>query len=238
MGFHEHPDIDQKRRLTKRCAAHIVERAALYPFTHVAREIGISATTVREIATSTWMGIGAYEFETPRYLGIDELILRDKSDKGKPGPEKRAVFVDLESGRVLDILRDNTKKSVARWIAGLPDRHRIRIVTTDFEATYRETARVLLPDALIVVDKWHAMKGIFTALDGVRVETLRRNGQRVFNDDETKRIRNLLRASRIEASDKDHGDDPRQILTQGRLRPGAQADAEAAGRTAAARAAC
>ena len=37
---------------------------------------------------------------------------------------------------------------------------------------------------------------------------------------------------------KDHGDDPRQILTQGRLRPGVQADAEAAARMVGARAAC
>ena len=36
----------------------------------------------------------------------------------------------------------------------------------------------------------------------------------------------------------DHGDDPRQILTQARLRPGVQADAEVVGRTAGARAAC
>lgn len=36
----------------------------------------------------------------------------------------------------------------------------------------------------------------------------------------------------------DHGDDPRQILTQGRLRPGVQADAEAAARMVGARTAC
>ena len=39
-------------------------------------------------------------------------------------------------------------------------------------------------------------------------------------------------------ADLDHGDDPRQILIQRLLRSGVQAAAEAAGRTARARAAC
>lgn len=200
-GYAEVPDIDARYRMTARCAVYVIERSALHPFSDVAREVGISETTVRTLTMAAWKAVPDYEFETPRYLGIDELILKDSADKGRPGPRPRAVFVDLETGRVLDILASNTKLAVSRWLLRLPNRHRIRIVTTDLEPTYREIVKAILPDAKLVVDKWHAMKGIWDALDGVRVATLRETGQTVFNDAATLQMRNMLRAREIKPTD-------------------------------------
>ena len=200
-GYAEVPDIDSRYRMTSRCAIYVIERSALHPFSDVAREVGISETTVRTLTMAAWKAVPDYEFETPRYLGIDELILKDSADKGRPGPRTRAVFVDLETGRVLDILASNTKLAVSRWLLRLPNRHRIRIVTTDLEPTYREIVKAVLPDAKLVVDKWHAMKGIWDALDAVRVATLRETGQTVFNDAATLQMRNMLRAREIKPTD-------------------------------------
>ncbi len=200
-GYAEVPDIDSRYRMTTRCALYVIERSALHPFSDVAREVGISETTVRTVTMAAWKATPDYEFETPRYLGIDELILKDSADKGRPGPRPRAVFVDLETGRVLDILASNTKLAVSRWLLRLPNRHCIRIVTTDLEPTYREIVKAILPDAKLVVDKWHAMKGIWDALDAVRVATLRETGQTVFNDAATLQMRNMLRAREIKPTD-------------------------------------
>ncbi len=201
-GYAEVPDIDDTHQMTTRCRDYVIERAALYPFVMVARELGIAETKVRTVALSAWTVVPDYEFETPRYLGIDEIILRDSGDEQDPGPRKRAVFVDIETGRVLDILQSNTKKAVGRWISALPNRQRVRIVTTDFELTYRDLVAYYMPDARVVVDKWHAMKGIWEALDAVRVETLRKHGQKVFNDAATLQMRNMLRATKIDSTDK------------------------------------
>lgn len=201
-GCADVPDVDDRRKVTAQCAAHVIDRAALDTFGHVARDLGTAAATVRALATEAWDAVAPYEVPTPRYLGIDEIILSDRRGLASPGPRPRAIFVDIESGRVVDILPDNRKASIGRWILGLSDRNRVRGVTTDFEPSYHEVARALLPDAQLVVDKWHATKGVWDALDEVRVATPRADGQTVSNDAETLRMRNILRARRIEPSDK------------------------------------
>lgn len=189
-------DVDDRRKMTARCAAYVIDRAVLDPFGHVARDLGIVAATVRAVATKAWEAVASYEFLTPRYFGVDEIILSSRRDVASPGPRPRAIFVDIESGSVLDILPDNRKASFGCWILGLPDQYRVGVVTTDFEPSYREVARALLPDAQLVVDKWHAMKGIWDVLDRVRVETLMVAGQTVFNGAEMLRMWNILRATR------------------------------------------
>ena len=140
------------------------------------------------MATKAWEAVTSYEFLTPRCFGVDEVILSSRRDVASPGPRPRAIFVDIESGYVLNILPDKRKASVGCWILGLPDQYRVGVVTTNFEPSYREVARALLPDAQLVVDKWHAMKEIWDVLDRVRVETLTAARQTVFNGAETLRM--------------------------------------------------
>ncbi len=60
-------------------------------------------------------------------------------------------------------------RSVHRWLSWLPGRDRVRIVTMDMWAPYRDAVQQTLPNALIVVDRWHVQKEIGKALDAVRV---------------------------------------------------------------------
>jgi transposase len=144
------------------------------------------------------------QFSTPRYLGIDEIVFADRERKLKN--QKRAVFVDLESGRVLDMLEGNDKKSVANWLSRLRDGHKVRAVAMDFEQTYRIAVSEILPHANIVIDRFHIAQMIQDVVDRVRKTELKikplrtshgeKRGQAAANASAVRHITSLLRYRR------------------------------------------
>jgi len=56
-SMQELPDMDSRRRMTKRCLAHIQEQGITQTFSAIAREIGIDEKTVRNICE----GVGGPE---------------------------------------------------------------------------------------------------------------------------------------------------------------------------------
>jgi transposase len=97
--------------------------------------------------------------EAPIILGIDEVHL---------AKAKRTVFVDVAGRRFLDMIETMSKAAVTQWLSWMPHRDRVRIVTIDMWGPYKEVAEALLPNAIIVVDRFHVVKKIEEALRDVR----------------------------------------------------------------------
>jgi transposase len=159
------PDMADGYMITKRCMAYIVKHSAHETWASIARNVGIEEKTVRSIARSAAEKRDQTRtIFAPLVLGIDELRLDG---------ELRAIFVDGGYRRVLDILPSNEKYAVNRWMHFLQPRERIRVVTMDMYGPYRDIVQHLLPNAQIIVDRWHVQKRINEALDRVRVRTSR-----------------------------------------------------------------
>lgn len=93
----------------------------------------------------------------------------------------------------LDIIDSMTRKAVDRWLYVLPNREQVQVVTMDMWRPYRDSVRAILPQAKIVVDKFHVIAPVGMALDKVR-NRARRGGATPRKNPRTGKV--LLQTSR------------------------------------------
>lgn len=154
------PDLDENHFMTKRLVEFIQKQAFKRTFVSIAEEIGITEGTVRLIFNDHAKELEKqYALDTPRWLGIDELKVCGKA---------RCVLTSPEKKSLLDMLKTRSKTVVTRWLLGIPGRSRVELVTMDMWNPYRDAVQAVLPDAKIVVDRFHIQKMANTALEDAR----------------------------------------------------------------------
>lgn len=115
----------------------------------VAKAFNDYADTHRDKAVLTY---------TPAILGIDEAHIDD---------HYRLVLTDIFNHKLLDIKKDNKKATVKAYLRTL-DKNVCQCVTMDLAKGYAYCVKEVLPDAVIVVDKFHVIQEINRCVDNVR----------------------------------------------------------------------
>ncbi|MED3642970.1 ISL3 family transposase [Caldifermentibacillus hisashii] len=158
--------IDEKRSMTKRLLKSIEEQSMSKTFVDVAESVGVDEKTVRNVFKDyVAFKEQEYQFETPKWLGIDEIhIIR------KP----RLVLTNVERKTIFDIKPNRNKNTVIQRLSEIGDRHYIEYVTMDMWKPYKDAVNTVLPHAKVVVDKFHVVRMANQALDNVR-KSLRAN---------------------------------------------------------------
>lgn len=154
------PDMDEDHLMTRRLVAYIQEQSLNRTFVDVADLVGVDEKTVRLIFKDYVKGLeAAYSFVTPPTLGIDELHLI-----GKP----RCILTNVEQRTIIDMLRDRNQDTVQKYLSKLEEGHRVEVVVMDMWRPYRQAVAAVLPNATVVVDKFHIQRMANDALEGVR----------------------------------------------------------------------
>ena len=153
------PDLDEEHLMTRRLVEYIERQSLRKPFVHVADEIGIDEKTVRNIFRAHIARLDKdAKVVTPEWLGIDELMLDGRH---------RAIFTDVKNRRMIGLEASRNKPVVVAFLRSL-DRKKVELVTIDMWTAYREAARANLPNAEIVVDKFHVIRYANDAVEIVR----------------------------------------------------------------------
>jgi len=153
-------DLSKSRRMTKRLVSYVQKKAISHTFADVASETGINEKTVRNIFNDYVPLLEKqHKPETPRWMGIDEIhIIR------KP----RGIITNVEQRTVVDVLPNRNKALIKTYFKNMKHRHRIRYVAMDMWPPYRDAVRDMLPQATVIVDKFHVVRMANLAMEKVR----------------------------------------------------------------------
>lgn len=176
--------VDETRRMTTRLLRYTQDSALLDNFQMVALRTGLSARTVRDIFLKHVRSLDeTFQFKTPRVLGLDgihiersDVAKRQKSQDKLTEEEKldrlsrieRGVLTDIEDGQVIDVRRSCSKEEIVRAIKRIPDYEKIEVVVIDMSHTLRNAVQEALPQAVIVIDRFHIQRYASDSIDNVR----------------------------------------------------------------------
>jgi transposase len=165
-----HPALPSRQRVSARFRRHLFERCrGGGAHLEIARDERTSCYQVnRAFAVGGDQLLARREQGPPRRLSLDEAHHRR-------GRELATVVSDLDRRRVIEVLPGCQRKVIERWLAALPDdlKTAIEVVSIDPSEAYRRAIWAALPDARIVCDRFHLVRGANTALDAVRRERQR-----------------------------------------------------------------
>ena len=153
------PEVDTGREMTERLAKWIGRQSIEYTYAEIAKQVKVDEKTVRNIFDE-YVAVLAkgYQRETPIWRGIDEIKLK----------RFRAIFTILHGRSLIDMLPNRYVSTVTAFLASLPDNKRITHVAIDMWAGYRRAVQEALPNAKIVVDKFHVLMKANMAFEAVR----------------------------------------------------------------------
>ena len=125
----------------------------------IAKQIGISASTI-------FRRMNDVNFPKPSAL---PLVLSIDEFKGNAGGEKfQAILTDPKSRTVFDILPSRTQWKLKDYLHEFNNKKDVRYFIMDMNYVYREIAESYLPNATIVIDKFHVVRYVTWALENVR----------------------------------------------------------------------
>lgn len=98
-------------------------------------------------------------YETPVIMGIDEVNLAGAY---------RCVITNLATNNVFDMLEFRTQDHLKPYFKNMPDREKVEWVCTDMWRPFKRSFSEYLPNARLVIDKFHVLKMASEALDEER----------------------------------------------------------------------
>lgn len=161
--FYEWLDsIERNGKVTKRLVEHIKKLTLKRPFTNISDEYGISHTSVRRYFLDYVEEQERHRhLVAPKVLGIDEVHLNKTM---------RGVFTDNENRIMLEITENNLKRTIKQTIQSMEGYKNIEVATVDMNAGYKYAVNELIPEAYVVIDKFHVVKYAQEALNAIRVK--------------------------------------------------------------------
>jgi transposase len=93
----------------------------------------------------------------PRFVGIDDWAWRKGQSYG-------TILIDLEQGRVIDILEGRDGSALNAWLKAHPG---VEVITRDRWSAFAAAANEGAPQAKQVADRWHLLKNLREAVEGL-----------------------------------------------------------------------
>lgn len=156
------PGMSNEYKMTERLADFIKKQSILRPYAHVAKDVGVSDATVYGLFVDYKQETEKkVKFATPTIMGIDEIHL---------AKQPRCVITNIEERTIIEMLRDRNKPTVIKYLKEIKEPHVILRVTMDMWKPYRDAVKEVLPNAKIIIDKFHVVRMANNAVEKCRKE--------------------------------------------------------------------
>ena len=98
----------------------------------------------------------------PKVLSIDEF--RGNTEYGK----FQCILTDPVHKRIVDVLPTRYHSQIYEYLRAFPNRNQVQYFVMDMNREYLDIAKKLLPNAKIVIDRFHVVRYCTCALENVR----------------------------------------------------------------------
>ncbi|KJY41963.1 hypothetical protein VR41_10000 [Streptomyces sp. NRRL B-1568] len=122
------------------------------PAARLCRRLRLTAGRTRLLGLLT---APAVPDRAPWVLGVDEFAFRKGCTYG-------TVLVDVEAGRVVDVLPDRTSETFTAWLTEHPG---AEVICRDRATAYTKAVKQAVPNALEVADRWHLLQNLSAAVE-------------------------------------------------------------------------
>jgi transposase len=154
------PDMHAGGSMTNRLALWVAKESLRRTFVSIAHDVGVDEKTVRNLFKTYTAGLAESTiFATPEWMGLDEIHLLKKP---------RCVVTNVKESTIIEVMSNRNKATVSAYLKRLPDKQTVKVVTMDMWGAYRDAVEKWLPDADVVVDKFHVVRMATAAVDAVR----------------------------------------------------------------------
>jgi transposase len=183
--------------LTERARAEACRRVGkdAHAVAAVARDLGVGWTTIMRAVRDHGRPLvdDPMRLEAVAALGLDETSFLRAT---RTAPTRWITgLVDLEQGRLLDVVADRTRRAVQDWLGARPAAWLAGVGTVALDPWRGYASALVAPldHATVVVDHFHAVRLANTVVDQVRRRTQQATlGHRGRKRDPLYRIRKLL----------------------------------------------
>ena len=158
----------------------------------IARDTGTSVSGVQRV-------LRMMPVSKPQRL--PEAVSFDEFKGNTDGQRFQCIVTDPLNHKVFDILPARTVGTIQDYLLSFPNRDEVKYVVMDMNRGFREAAKTFLPNAKIIIDRFHVVRFCTEAMENVR-----RSFQSVLPKEQRKyfkRSRRLLLAHRNKLSDED-----------------------------------
>ena len=169
--FYEHnPFTTEGMRISLATVYNVLNdlKKANETFTAVAQRYNISATAAAYIFDRH---VSMSRRKLPECICIDE-VYAFSSSKG----DYVCVLLDFNSQNVIDLLPSRRKYDLMNYFSLIPreERLNVKIVSTDMWETYRVITKLMFPNAVNSLDKFHLVQEFNRRFDRIRIDAMNR----------------------------------------------------------------
>ena len=143
----------------------------------IAKRYRVSPNTVERIIDSYYDAQKLYKHYLPEVLSFDEF----KSVKSADGAMSFHMC-DGKTGKTIDIVEDRKLNSLMRYFSYYTHKARsnVKLIVIDMYSPYISLIKKMFPNAEIIIDKFHLINLISTALNRTRINTMK-NDKKNYN---------------------------------------------------------
>lgn len=159
--------ISPQHAMTKRLYDLICKEAFEQEFSTVAKKHGISDSTVENIFDEYSSVLEEKRLkngvQAGYFCGIDEKHIQN---------HPRGIITNLETGELLEMTENNRSATMRKAIESLVGYENIKVVTIDMSNGYKGMLETVIPNATIVIDKYHVINDMSVKVRLIRKRLL------------------------------------------------------------------
>ena len=117
---------------------------------------------------------------------LPEVICMDEFRSVKNVGNYSFIMGDPTEGKIIDILPNRFKKDLLSYFRkiDIKERRKVKYVIMDAWTTYRDVAKAVFPNAIIIADRFHYIRQIYWAFNAIRIKVqdqLYKTNRRIYN---------------------------------------------------------